>query len=93
MGETVDLDGYDPNERLAVLGRSRGYVGPYGAEAFLAVLLGLPAVAVADELDEIARNDVRVATEFLRRPTFGQLRVVGMDEVAGADELLLVRAD
>ena len=92
-GEAVALDGYEPQERLAVLGRSRGYVGVYGADAFLAVLLGLPAVVVADELDEIARNDVRVAAGFLRRPTFGQLRVVGADEVAGADELLLVRAD
>jgi hypothetical protein len=58
-----------------VLGRSSGYVGPYGAEAFLAVLLGLPATAIADGLDAAARNDVRVATEFLRRPTFGTLVV------------------
>ena len=92
-GEAVALDGFEPQERLAVLGRARGYVGPYGAEPFLAVLLGLPAVAIADDLDEVARNDVRVATDFLRRPTFGQLRVVGADEVAGADELLFVRAD
>ena len=63
-GEAVALDGYEPQERLAVLGRSRGYVGPYGAEPFLAVLLGLPAVAIADELDEVARNDVRVASGF-----------------------------
>jgi hypothetical protein len=93
VGEAVALDGYEPQERLAVLGSSRGYVGPYAAEAFLAVLLGLPAIVVADELDEIARNDIRVASGFLRRPTFGQLRVVGADEVAGADELLLVRTD
>jgi hypothetical protein len=74
-GESVDLDGYAPDQRLAVLGRSSGYVGPYGAEAFLAVLLGLPATAIADGLDAAARNDVRVATEFLRRPTFGTLVV------------------
>ena len=82
-----------PDLRLVVLGSSRGYVGPYGAEAFLAVLLGLPAIVVADEFDEIARNDIGVAAGFLRRPTFGQLRVVGADEVARVDELLLVRAD
>jgi hypothetical protein len=93
VGEAVALDGYEPQERLAVLGSSRGYVGPYGAEAFLAVLLGLPAIVVADELDEIARNDIGVAAGFLRRPTFGQLRVVGADEVARVDELLLVRTD
>jgi hypothetical protein len=92
-GEAVALDGYEPQERLVVLGSSRGYVGPYGAEAFLAVLLGLPAIVVADELDEIARNDIGVAAGFLRRPTFGQLRVVGADEVARVDELLLVRTD
>jgi hypothetical protein len=93
QGETVDLDGYGADEALAVLGRSRGYVGPYGAAAFLAVLLGLPAVAIAGELDEVARNDVRVAADFLRRPTFGRLRVVGEDEAAAADVLLTVRAD
>jgi len=92
-GETVDLAGYGPAAAFAVLGRSRGYVGPYGPPAFLAVLLGLPAVAVAGELDEVARNDVRVATDFLRRPTFGRLRVVGADEVAAAGELLAVGAD
>jgi hypothetical protein len=91
--ETVDLDGYGPEEAVAVLGSSRGYVGPYGAAAFLAVLLGLPAVVIAGELDELARNDVRVATDFLRRPTFGRLQVVGADEAARADELLLVRGD
>ena len=92
-GETVDLDGYEPADAFAVLGRSRGYVGPYGAPAFLAVLLGLPAGAIADELDEVAGNDVRVATDFLRRPTFGRLRVVGADEVAAAGELLTVGVD
>ena len=92
-GETVDLDGYEPADAFAVLGRSRGYVGPYGAPAFLAVLLGLPAVAIADELDEVAGNDVRVATDFLRRPTFGRLRVVGADEAAAAGELPAVGAD
>jgi hypothetical protein len=92
-GETVDLGGYSPDSAFAVLGTSRGYVGPYGPAAFLAVLLGLPAVAIADELDEAARNDVRVATGFLRRPTFGQLRVVGADEALRADELLLVPAE
>jgi hypothetical protein len=86
-GDTVDLAGYDPADRLAVLGRSRGYVGPYGPDAVLAVLLGLPATAVAGDLDEVARNDVRVATDFLRRPTFGSLRVVR------AGEPLLVEAE
>ena len=92
-GETVDLDGCEPEAAFAVLGRSRGYVGPYGPGAFLAVLLGLPAVAIGDELDEVARNDVRVATDFLHRPTFGRLRVIGVDEAGRAGELLLVRAE
>jgi hypothetical protein len=92
-GETVALDGYGPEDALAVLASSRGYVGPYGAAAFLAVLLGLPAVAIAGELDDVARNDIRVATDFLHRPTFGPLQVLGEDEAARADELLLVRAD
>jgi hypothetical protein len=86
-GDTVDLDDFAAADRFAVLGRSRGYVGPYGAAAILAVLLGLPAVAIADELDALARNDVRVATEFLRPPTFGRLRVVA------AAEPLLVQAE
>jgi hypothetical protein len=92
-GETVDLDGFEPTAAFAVLGRSRGYVGPYGAAVFLALLLGLPAVAIAGELDEVARNDVRVATDFLRSPTFGRLRVVGTEEAAAADALLAVGAD
>jgi hypothetical protein len=92
-GETIDLDSYGPEAALAVLGRSRGYVGPYGAAAFLAVLVGRPAVAIADELDEVARNDVHVATSFLPQPTFGRLYVVGADEVSRASDLLLVQAE
>jgi hypothetical protein len=57
------------------------------------VLLGLHAVAIADELDDLARNDVRVATEFLRRPTFGRLTVVGSDEAGRASEPLLVQTE
>jgi len=55
-----------------VLGRSRGFVGPWGVEAVLAVLVGVPSVVVggADE------DDLRVVSSFLGNAPFGALQVV-----------------
>jgi hypothetical protein len=68
------LDGLDRSEQTAVLARARGFAGTYGVEAYVAVLLGLPAVAfVADEPDP---DDLRIASSFLARPPFGRLHAI-----------------
>ena len=43
--QVVNLDGLDRETQAVVLARSRGFVGPYGTEAILAVLAGVQAVA------------------------------------------------
>ena len=69
----VDVSGFDRAAQAAVLGRARGFVGSYGVEAFLSVLLGRPAVVVAGTPDP---NELRIASTFLARPPFGRLHVL-----------------
>jgi hypothetical protein len=74
----VALDGLDRSEQTAVLARARGFAGTYGVEAYVAVLLGLPAVAfVGAEPDP---DDLRIASSFLARPPFGRLHTIGGSE-------------
>jgi hypothetical protein len=70
----VALDGLDRSEQTAVLARARGFAGTYGVEAYVAVLLGLPAAAfVAAEPDP---DDLRIASSFLARPPYGRLHAI-----------------
>jgi hypothetical protein len=74
----VALDGLDRSEQTAVLARARGFAGTYGVEAYVAVLLGLPAVAfVGADPDP---DDLRIASSFLDRPPFGRLHTMSGSE-------------
>ena len=55
----------------SVIARAREYRGPYGPLAFVAVLLGVPAV-VTGEPDEHAE----IAERFLPPPTYGRLTFI-----------------
>jgi hypothetical protein len=79
QGSVVSLEGLDRVGQAAVLGRSRGFVGPWGVEAVLAVLVGVPSVVFggADE------DDLRVVSSFLGNSPFGSLQVI---EAGEADE-------
>jgi hypothetical protein len=78
-GPLVGLEGLDRSAQAAVLARSRGFAGTYGVEAYLAVLLGVPAVALIPSAAEVNADDARLASRFLTRPTFGDLHVIGAD--------------
>jgi hypothetical protein len=70
----VDLDGLDRSTQTAVLARARGFAGTYSVEAYVAVLLGLPAIAfVTGEPDP---DELRIASSFLARPPFGRLHAI-----------------
>ena len=71
----VVVDPTEPRElQTAVIAASRALVGTYGPEAYLAALLGVPAVAFTDgRADE---DDLRVAAAFLNGPPFGPLYVL-----------------
>jgi hypothetical protein len=75
-------DGLDGGGRAAVVARSRGFVGFYGADAYLAVLTGAPAVAIYASLDPRAEADLRLAEAFLRRESFGALHAVSTEALA-----------
>ena len=75
-GPVVSLDGLDRQIQAAVLGRSRGFVGPWGVEAVLAVLVGVPSVTVGAG-DE---DDLRLVSSFLRGTPFGSLTVIERGE-------------
>jgi hypothetical protein len=70
----VDLDGLDRFAQTAVLARARGFAGTYGVEAYVAVLLGLPAVAFVNR--EPDPDELRIASSFLARPPFGRLHAI-----------------
>ncbi len=78
------LDGLDRRAEAAALLRARGFLGDYSVSAYVAVLAGVPAVAVADP-SEPDEHDVRLAG-VLPRPPFGSLRIVPPAE-AGPDHL------
>ena len=68
----VGLDGLDRRAQAAVLSRSRGFVGAYGAEAVGAVLAGVPSVVIGAE----ATEDLRLISSQLEGPPFGALNVL-----------------
>jgi hypothetical protein len=74
-GSVVVVDPSEPRDvQTAVIAASRAFVGTYGPEAYVASLLGIPAVAFADGV--AGADDLRVAAAFLDQPPFGRLRVV-----------------
>jgi hypothetical protein len=72
---TVDLRGLDRDVQSGVIARSRGFIGTYGVEAHVAVLLGLPAVALPRQAAPPKELDLRVVSSFLGGPQFGRLQL------------------
>ena len=70
------LDGLEAAAAAGVIAQADGYVGTYGSEAYVATLLGRPAVAVRAADDPAADRDLRLASYFLGRPPFGRLDAV-----------------
>lgn len=70
----VGLDGLDRAAQTAVLARARGFVGSYGVETYLALLVGLPAVAL--DAGDADPDDLLVVGSFLARPPFGTLHTI-----------------
>jgi hypothetical protein len=71
-----------------VLARADGFVGSYGVEAYLAALVGKPAVAFGSEYAD--PHDLRIAASFLARPPFGRLQAIAAPKSpAGAAEQAL----
>jgi hypothetical protein len=79
----VSLNGLDREAQAGVLARSRGFVGSYGVESYLAVLLGRAAVVLGGE--RAAADDLSIASSFLARPLFGRLHV--LDAAASPEEV------
>jgi hypothetical protein len=86
----VELEGLERDVQTVVLGRARGFVGTYGVEAYLAVLLGVPAVVFPGGSRPPAEDDLRVASSFLTGPRFGRLHVL---EAAGSPAEAAARAE
>ncbi len=78
-GPVVSLDGLDRSAQAAVLARARGFVGMYGVETILAVLSGVPAVALSTGAEPV--DELQLVSSFLARPPFGRLHVI---EAAGS---------
>jgi hypothetical protein len=72
-GSAIGLGDLDRAGQAAVLARSRGFVGAFGPEALVALLVGVPAVVFAAGADE---DDVRLVRSFLAGPPYGRLQVV-----------------
>jgi hypothetical protein len=87
-GPVVEVDPAGPGpRRTALIAAAGGLVCRYGPEAYLAALLGVPAVALDGET--AAEDDLRLAAAFLGEPPFGRLRVVpAADGVDAAAALL-----
>jgi hypothetical protein len=85
----VGLEGLDRAAQTAVLARARGFVGTYGVEAYVAVLLGRPAVVFGAE--EADPTDLRIASTFLARAPFGRLETIEAGEPAERALALLER--
>jgi hypothetical protein len=73
----VHLEHFDAETAQAVVARAGAYVGPYGVEPYLAVLLGVPAVALGT--DRAGADELRLARTFLAEPPFGPLDAVAAD--------------
>jgi hypothetical protein len=63
----------DAELEAAVLRRASGFLGSYGASAFVAALAGTPAVALYSRPTEALAADLRLAGAFLARPPFGRV--------------------
>jgi hypothetical protein len=90
------LDGLDLRRAAGVIAQADGYAGTYGSEAFVAALLGRPAVAVRAAHDPAADRDLRLASYFLGRAPFGRLDAVtdaGTARAAAARMLERAAAD
>ena len=86
VGEAVPvvrLERFEAGTAQAVLAHADAYVGRYGVEAYLAVLLGVPAIAVP--AGAVDGDELRLATTFLAEPPFAPLEVVEPD--AGPEEI------
>jgi hypothetical protein len=70
----VAIDGLDPAGKASMIARARGFVGCYGPDAVVAVLLGRPAVVLAGE--GIDPHELGVAAAFLAGEPYGRLQVV-----------------
>jgi hypothetical protein len=77
----VDLSGLDRTAQAGVLGRARVYVGSFGVEACLALLLGRPAAIV--DADGVDADQLRVAAVVADR-TGG--RIETLDAAVGGEE-------
>jgi hypothetical protein len=75
----VSTSGLDGNARAAIVARARGFVGPFGSDAVLAVLSGVPAVVLASSFGEREQRDAQLVSSFLRDDPFGRLQVVEDD--------------
>jgi len=84
-GSVVSLEGLERLGQAAVLGRSRGFVGLWGVEAVLAVLVGVPSVVVGGGNED----DLRLVASFLRGVPFGHLQAVEAGEAADQIRRLL----
>jgi hypothetical protein len=73
----VRLERFDSETALAVLGRADAFLGPYGVNVYLAVLLGVPAIAV--RAAEAGADELRLASTFLAESPFGSLELVEPD--------------
>ena len=85
QGAVVPLDGLDRGSQTAVLTRAGGLVCSYGVETYMAVLLGVPAVALTPGFEESAEQDLRLVSSYLASAPFGRLHLV--DSSGGADQL------
>ena len=79
----VALDGLDRAAQASVIARSRGFVGDSGAEALVAVMLGVPAVVLGGIDSVLDETDRKLVASFLSRPPFGRLDAVGPAGAAG----------
>jgi hypothetical protein len=83
-GALVGLEGLDRANQAAVLARARAFVGEFGAEACLAVLLGRPAVCLVAP-DDDSLEAARVISTFLAREPFGKLHLLELGRSAAED--------
>jgi hypothetical protein len=82
------LKGVGREREAAILARSDGFLGSYGSSAFVAALLGVPAVALYSKREHVLDEDLQIASSFLGRKSFGRLEALEASGSArGAGEL------
>jgi hypothetical protein len=90
LGQARVLEEVDREVETAVLARAGGFLGSYGSSAFVAVLLGVPAVALYSRREQVADEDLEIAASFLGREPFGHLQA--LEPVGSAGETAEVAA-